>query len=431
MRRVLILEPDASLRAELARSVRAAGWEAVEARDGEETLRALQTRSSDVALLDLASAEDLTLLDRLRKCFPHVATIAMGSRPTFELGIRAMQRGACDFLRKPFGVSALEGALSAALTLEGGSVPTVQIVTRDASMERLLREARVAAATDATVLIVGESGTGKDLLARFVHLRSARRSGPFVAVNCAALPEPLAESELFGHERGAFTGAVEERPGQILAAHEGTLLLDEVNELAPRLQPKLLRTLQEREVVPVGAVAPRRVDTRFLATTQQDLGREVEAGRFRADLYYRLDVIVLRVPPLRERPADIPLLAERFLESAARMHDVETPRLPRSALAQLTAHPFPGNVRELENLMRRAAVLFPGREVDVSRLENRRPGTTARASRGRSSLNLRELERRTIIRSLAEFEGNRTLAARALGISVRTLRNKIHVYELA
>jgi two-component system response regulator FlrC len=299
-------------------------------------------------------------------------------------------------------------------------------------MRRVLERAAAAAATEATVLITGESGTGKDLLARWIHRSSPRRSGPFVTVNCAALPEGLAESELFGHERGAFTGALDARPGQIALAGGGTLLLDEVNEAPPSLQPKLLRVLQEREVHPVGGLAPRAVDLRILATTQRELRAEVAAGRFREDLFYRLDVIVLRIPPLRERPADVPELARALLARLAAAHGAEPPRLGERALRELARQPLRGNVRELANLMRRAVVLAPGREVELERLLERRP-PAAPPARGllEGTLNLRELERRAILRSLAESGGNRTEASRALGISVRTLRNKIRAYGLA
>jgi two-component system response regulator FlrC len=304
-----------------------------------------------------------------------------------------------------------------------------EILTTDAVLQRVLREASAAAATDTTVLIVGESGTGKDLLARHLHDHSARRLGPFVAVSCAALPESLAECELFGHERGAFTGAGEARTGQIAAAEGGTLLLDEVAAMEPWLQPKLLRVIQEREVLPVGGLRPRPVDLRIVATTQRELGPEVAAGRFREDLYYRLDVIVLRIPPLRERIGDLPLLAGAFLSRFAEAAGAEAPRLPAEALHRLAKHPFRGNVRELENLMRRAVFMFPGREIDAELLL--RPASAAGASRAAHTLNLKELERQAITRSLQESEGNRTRAARVLGISVRTLRNKIRLYGLA
>ncbi len=435
MQRVLICEAHAGLRGELARAVRGAGYAAEPAAGGAEALARAAGLVFDAALVAVAGAEDLALLERLAALPRAPALLATGSDPSVELAVGAMKRGARDFLRRPVALRAVEAALRAALApaeRRDDELAVPVLATGDPGMQRLLERAEAAAATEATVLITGESGTGKDLLARLIHRRGARRAGPFVTVNCAALPEALAESELFGHERGAFTGAFESRAGQIAAANGGTLLLDEVNETPPALQPKLLRVLQEREVLPVGGVVPRAVDVRILATTQRDLRGEVRAGRFREDLYYRLDVIVLRIPPLRERPADVPLLARTLLARYAAAHGSDPPRLGERALRELSRHEFRGNVRELANLMKRAVVLAPGREVELERLLERRaaPGPAARGPL-EGTLNLRELERRAILRSLAESAGNRTEASRTLGISVRTLRNKIRAYGLA
>ena len=434
MTRVLIVEPGESLRSDLASAVRRAGYQAEAVADTAAALVRIAEAPVDLVLADVPEPAVLPELSRLREATPGIPMVAMGRNPSVEVAVEAMKRGAGDFLRKPFAVSALEVALAAAdrrspsARSELGAPP--EILTEDPAMARLLREASAAAVTDATVQIVGESGTGKDLLARHLHRSSARRRGPFVAVNCAALPETLAECELFGHERGAFTGATEARPGQVLAAQGGTLLFDEVAAMEPWLQPKLLRVIQEREVLPVGGLRPRPVDVRIVATTQRELGPEVAAGRFREDLYYRLDVIVLRLPPLRARLGDLPLLAQRFLSRFAEASHCEPPMLSAEGLARLSQHPFRGNVRELENLMRRAVFMFPGREIDVDLLL--RPSRAAVSPlRPSETLNLKQIERQTVIRSLHESEGNRTRAARALGISVRTLRNKIRLYGLA
>ncbi len=429
--RVLIVEAHAALAHELLRVLRAAGFAAEAAAGLPRALETLAAGGFDAVLVDVSSDAGLTAVDAVRARAPEVAVIAVGAEPAVERVVEAMRRGAVDFLRKPFALAALERALGAVESARREPREDAALITADPAMGRLLEELRKAAATEATIRIVGESGTGKELLARLVHRASRRRGGPQVLVNCGGLQASLAESELFGHERGAFTGAVEPRSGQIAAASGGTLVLDEVADLALGLQPKLLRVIQEREVVPLGASQPRPVDLRIVATTQRDLGTEVAAGRFREDLYYRLDVISFRVPPLRERRGDVPLLARAFLERFARSVGGEPPALGERALEELAGLPYRGNVRELENLMRRAAVLFPGREVDVARLRAPGPAAVTALPEGLRSLNLRELKRAAIERSLVESRGNRTLASRALGINVRTLRNKIRLYGLA
>lgn len=435
MTRVLIVEPSDSLRGDLATAVRHAGYEAEPVSNAREALAHLEAAPVELVLADVGAPASLADLSRLSGAAPGTPFVAMGNDPSVEVAVEAMKRGAGDFLRKPFSVSTLETALGAA----DGRSPTVrsahggqgsEILTVDPAMKRVLREATAAAATDATIQIVGESGTGKDLLARHIHKSSARRNGPFVAVNCAALPEGLAESELFGHEAGAFTGALDRRVGQVASAEGGTLLLDEVAAMENWLQPKLLRVIQEREVLPVGGLHPRPVDLRIIATAQSELIREVEAGRFREDLYYRLDVIVLRLPPLRTRPNDLPLLAETFLGRFAESSHCDVPRLTPAALDRLARHPFRGNVRELENLMRRAVFMYAGRDVDVDLLLE--PGRAAFSpTKPVATLNLKQIEHETVVRALRDFEGNRTHASAALGISVRTLRNKIRLYGLA
>ncbi len=431
MTRVLVVETDAALAGDLLRVLRSAGFDADVAAGLRRALDCVATGGFDVVLVDVSREAALAAIDALRSRAPEVAVIAVGAEPAVERVVEAMRRGAVDFLRKPFALAALERALGAVESTRLEPREDAALITADPTLRRLLDELRKAARTDATIRIVGESGTGKELLARLVHRASRRRGGPLVPVNCGGLQASLAESELFGHERGAFTDAVEPRPGQIAAASGGTLVLDEVADLALDLQPKLLRVIQEHEVTPLGATRPRAVDLRIVATTRRDLAEEVAAGRFREDLYYRLDVISFRVPPLRERRGDVPLLARAFLERFARSAGVETPELGDRALEALTELPFRGNVRELENLMRRAAVLFPGREVEVARLLG--PGAAAAPGlpAGLRSLNLRELERAAIERSLVQSRGNRTLASRALGINVRTLRNKIRLYGLA
>ncbi|MBI5067651.1 MAG: sigma 54-interacting transcriptional regulator [Deltaproteobacteria bacterium] len=309
-----------------------------------------------------------------------------------------------------------------AASLEQPLVP----VAESEAMRRLLEAADDVAATPTTVLLLGESGTGKELVARYLHARSGR-PGPWVAVNCAALPAELLESELFGHERGAFTGATERRAGRFEQAHGGTLLLDEISELPLSLQAKLLRALQEREIDRVGGQKPVPVDVRVVATSNRDLGEMVRRGHFRADLFYRLDVFPLTVPALRERPEDLPALALALLGEAAATMGREAPPLSAAALEALRRHSFPGNVRELRNLVERALVRSRGRAVEPSHLGLAPADRTPEAAPSSLELplDLATLERMAIAEALRRVNGNRTHAARLLGIGLRTLRNKL------
>ena len=324
---------------------------------------------------------------------------------------------------------------------------------RDPLMAALLDRAAQLARADASVLITGESGTGKEVLARHIHRLSRRARGPFVALNCAALPESLLESELFGHEKGAFSGAVAMRKGKFEQADGGTLLLDEIGEMDPRLQAKLLRVIQEREVDRLGGTHPVKVDVRLLAATNRDLAAEVRAGRFREDLYFRLNVVTLRIPPLRERPADIPALATHFADRFAAANGLPRRPIAPAAMALLAAHPWPGNVRELENAMHRAVLLAEGPTITEAAIELAplpqppaaspapaaapaavsapvaappRPAPAVAALVGRR---VDEVERDLILETLVHCLGNRTRAAEILGISIRTLRNKLHEYR--
>jgi len=425
MMELALVVPEPRLRADLLRVVRGAGFRADVLDSDPETLA---RSNANVFLIDVTSPAELATIEAVRAASPSRVIIALGADPGAALATRARRAGAIEFLRKPFGIEALERTLASATDRSAGR-PEGEFLTADPRMQRLLDEIDRAATTEATIRISGESGTGKDLLAQRIHLRSPRHAGPFVVMGCAGLTERLAESDLFGHVPGAFTGAIDSRIGYLDAASGGTLVLDEVNELALGLQAKLLRALQEQEITPLGTSAPETIDLRLIATSQKDLGDEVEAGRFREDLYFRLDVIEFQIPPLRERPIDIPLLAQALLERFAHHQGSEPPRLREEDKTRLTQHLFRGNVRELQNMMRRATILFAGREIDLDGLLSRRvadaiPQATI------DTFNLRELEKETIHRALEARGGNRTQAARALGISVRTLRNKIRAYEL-
>jgi two-component system response regulator FlrC len=304
-------------------------------------------------------------------------------------------------------------------------------------MARLLSTVEAVAASQATVLINGESGTGKELLARFIHSRSPRAHRPFIAVNCAALPDGLLESELFGHERGAFTGALTRKTGKFEMAHTGTLLLDEITEMNLALQAKLLRVLQEREVDRVGGREPVPVNIRVIATTNRTLYREVEQGRFREDLYYRLNVFPVTLPPLRERPADIPLLARHFAAQSAARNGVPPPAVSEAALSRLARLTWKGNVRELENVMERAVLLAGQGPVLPEHIPaEQQPGAACAAATTPpppavepANGSLWEMERDLIFKTLARVKDNRTHAAKELGISIRTLRNKLREYR--
>ncbi|HEY8290638.1 MAG TPA: sigma-54 dependent transcriptional regulator, partial [Acetobacteraceae bacterium] len=327
------------------------------------------------------------------------------------------------------------------LRLEAGRGPRFdELVGQSPAMQVVYDLIERVATSDATVLITGESGTGKEVVARAIHGRSRRKGGRFVAINCAAMPESLLESELFGHEKGAFSGAIARRVGKFEAADHGTLLLDEISEMDVRLQAKLLRALQEREIDRLGGAAPVKVDVRILATTNRDLPAEVARGRFREDLYFRLNVVSLRIPALRERPGDIAALAEHFARRYADVNGLPLRPLSSAALLRLTSHEWRGNVRELENTLHRAVLLADTAEIDLPAIElapsgsaggigggqpNRAQGQGIAALVGRR---MEEVERDLIIETLGHTLGNRTHAATILGISIRALRNKLRDY---
>ena len=353
-----------------------------------------------------------------------------------DAAVAAIAAGAKEFLPLP-----PDAELIAAI-LDAVAGDARDVVVRDPAMLATLKRAEQVAGADASVLVTGESGTGKEVMARHIHARSRRAGGAFVALNCAAIPENLLESELFGHEKGAFSGAVARRVGKFEAADGGTLLLDEIGEMDIRLQAKLLRALQEREIDRIGGAAPVRVDVRILATTNRDLLAEVAAGRFREDLYFRLNVIALRVPPLRERPADIQALADHFARRFAEVNGLPHRRLTEAARARLAAHPWRGNVRELENTLHRAVLLAEGPVIDAAAIELAPGETPARtaaetatpAGEGIASLvgrRMEDVERDLILETLGHTLGNRTHAATILGISIRALRNKLRDYNAA
>ncbi|MFN7957341.1 MAG: sigma-54 dependent transcriptional regulator [Holophagaceae bacterium] len=484
--RVLVVDDDPGMRDGMAMSLKRAGFFAEQARGGEEALRMVRPGAFDAVVTDLRmpGMDGLQLTARLKAVDPTLPVLLITAFGSLESAREAMRLGAFDFLSKPFSPEELTAALHKALKSEGHlkaeeAAEAPVILTQDPVLGETLALARRAADSRATILIQAESGTGKELLAKLIHGSSPRRSGPFVAINCAAIPENLLESELFGYEKGAFTGATGMKQGRFEQADGGTLVLDEVGELPLGLQGKLLRVLQERTVDRLGGTRPIPVDVRLIALTNRDLQAEVKAGRFREDLYYRLNVIPLDLPPLRDRPGDLGLLASHFAERYARENDRPVPELVPSFFGALARHPWAGNIRELENVIQRCVVLSQGRRLsqqdlrwllpaealeglpedppESPALEPWTPAPPPVAVRRDVAapagavvadpqkplvgvalgtpvvlplgLSLPELERFWLLSTLSALKGNRTHCAEQLDIALRTVRNKINEYK--
>ncbi len=457
--RVLVADDEPSIRFVLREALEDEGCEVVLAEDGDAALEAIAAGGLDLAFLDIRmpGPSGLELLDRMRAQGLDIQAVIITAQNTFENAVEAMKRGALDYLVKPFELREVAALLSKALRArdlqreverlrrEAGrrSVPSGRLVGRSPALLEIFKTVGRVAARDVPVLITGESGSGKEVVARAIHAASARGTQPFIAVNTAAIPRDLLESELFGHERGAFTGAVAARAGRFREASGGTLFLDEIGDMSMDLQAKLLRVLQDGEVTPVGASAPERIDVRILAATHRDLDAAVVAGRFREDLLYRLRVVPLHVAPLRERREDVRVLAEHFVARYAEELTGAERYLADDSVARLERQRWPGNVRELENAIKRALVLSSGEVLtsqDFDFLEE-----TQAASRGGFEVQLRaeiektiaaggdapyrglleRVERPLIEAALARTEGNQIRAARVLGINRNTLRKKI------
>ncbi len=434
--KILVVEDDEALRDALLITLEAAGHAAVGAGGGPQALELIARQSFNMVVSDLRMApmDGLELLAEIRARAPRLPVLLMTAFGDVDRAVTAMRGGACDFMLKPFEPKALLAQISRYAT-----APSAEgMVVEDAvAREVMLLAARVAR-TDATVMLTGESGTGKEVFARYIHEQSARAKGPFVAINCAAIPDNLLEATLFGHEKGAFTGAQTAQAGKFEQANGGTLLLDEISEMPLALQAKLLRVLQEREVERVGGKKPVPLDIRVLATSNRDIAAEVREGAFREDLYYRLNVFPLRVPALRERPGDILPLARHFLAlHGARM--VWPARLAVATEAILATHPWPGNVRQLENIIQRALIMAPSELIEPEHLMFAAsvPLTTATAPAAapkapenvENSANMKDLERSHILDTLAAVGGSRLKAVEKLGISERTLRYKLKQYR--
>ncbi|WP_242340357.1 sigma-54 dependent transcriptional regulator [Anaeromyxobacter sp. SG66] len=433
--RILVVDDDRASRELLARILVARGHDVLALPDGKDALAALERGPVDLVVSDIrmADVDGLQLTDRMREAAPDTPVVLVTAFGNVEGAVEAIRRGAFDYISKPYDVDAIavvvERALrQRALVLENRALRgqvreryrLEDVVGRSEAMLEVYKTAARVAPSPATVLILGESGTGKELVARAIHAASPRASGPFVPVDCGAIAEGVLESELFGHARGAFTGAQASRRGLFEEAHGGTLFLDEIGDVGPALQARLLRALQEGEIRRVGANEPVQVDVRVVAATNKDLAAAVQAGRFREDLYYRLNVVTLRIPPLRDRREDIPLLVEHFAAKHGHPQAVVTP----AAREMLVGWRWPGNVRELENVVARALALNPTGVIEPDALPEsiRGPGATpipAVAAGERPTL--AELERRYAAQVLAEQGGNKTRAAEVLGIDRKTL----------
>jgi DNA-binding NtrC family response regulator len=437
--RILLVDDDRSIREALAERFKAR-WHVLQAGSGAEALEAARS-GPDVILLDLQlpHGDGFSVLRGLKAEGIETTVIVITAYGTIERAVEAMREGAYDFIQKPFEPALLEETIRRALERSSlrrenrvlrESAREPSFVVADPKMEALVTTARRAAASASTVLVLGESGTGKEVLARQIHAWSPRASGPFVGVNCAALAETLLESELFGHEKGAFTGAVARKPGKVELAHGGTLLLDEIGDVSPAFQAKLLRVLQERSFERVGGTRPIEVDVRVIAATNKDLKKKVSEGTFREDLFYRLAVISLVLPPLRERPRDVRALAEHFVQDVARESKRAPLKLAPEALALLEGHAWPGNIRELRNAIERAVVLCQGDELGPLDLPPDLLEKPVGAAPGGYHERVDEFRRRVIREALDECGGNQTRAAEKLGLQRTYLARLIRQFGL-
>jgi len=446
-RTLLVADDDPGLRESLERTLTREGYRVILASDGRAALERLQGGAVDLIVTDLKmpGLTGLELLRAAKAIAPDVDVILLTAFGTVEEAVKAMKDGAYDFLTKPFRreqlLKLIDKALERRELIEKNKVLQQRlddllrqgaIIGGSPAFRRMMMLVEQVASSSATVLILGESGSGKEGVAKTIHQRSARKTGPFVAVNCASLPETLLESELFGYERGAFTGAAARKEGRFELADGGTLFLDEIGDLSPVTQPKILRVLQEGEFERLGGTRTIRVDVRIVAATNQDLSQMVKDKRFREDLFYRLNVITIHVPPLRERREDIPLLAQHFLRIYAAKNNRRLDGLTDNALKQLEAYAWPGNVRELENVIERGVVLARGNQMDVGDLPPEIAGATPLPEgviSVRIGTPLAEIEQRMLDATLAATGGNKTLAAKLLGIDVRTVARKLERWE--
>ncbi len=447
-KRILVVDDDSYVRSGTEEILLRKGYEVDTCGSGSAALQALEGAEYDLMLSDIKmpGMSGLELLEKVVPRWPELTVVLMTAYGAIDDAVRAMRIGAYNYVLKGDGSAPeeMEIVVEQALRVQDTERENRRLrseldsrygygsmIGKSPAMVQVFDLVRTVADSRATVLVTGESGTGKELVARALHYNSPRAGGPFIRLNCAALPRDLMESELFGHEKGAFSGAIRQTRGRFEMAHGGTLLLDEISEIDPALQAKLLRVLQEREFERVGSSETIEVDVRIVATTNRDLAREVEEGNFREDLYYRLNVIEIGLPPLRQRPEDVPALVRSFIERFNKENDKGIEGLEEAALELLGRYHWPGNVRELENYVERAVVVSPGPRLTAADF----PRKLAEGSNGSPGelaspvgLTVHEMERRLIMSTLEALGGKRTEAAAQLGISTRTLRNKLHEY---
>ena len=443
--RICVVDDDAAHRLMLSEVLGEEGYETMETSSGEECLELLSHQSCDLVLLDLKmpGIGGMETLIRLKRSNPPLPVLIMTAYATVQTAIAALKEGAYDYLIKPLDIHALKEAVEAGIEPQNGldqapclppELEDMRIIAVSGVMRDLLADVARVAPTDATVLITGESGSGKEVLAEVVHRLSPRSSRVMLRLNCAAIPENLLESELFGHKKGAFTGADSDKEGKFITAEGGTFFLDEVGELPLAAQAKLLRVLQDGRVMPVGGTREEETDVRIVAATNRELEQEVKHGRFREDLYYRLSVFPIVVPPLRERKMDIPPLADLFLKRFSKRHGKALKGISPRALGRLISYDWPGNIREMMNILERGVILSRGEflgEEDLPQSVTGVPGNVApQPADVRQGISLKEMEKMLIERTLTEKDGNRTHASRTLGITRKTLLAKIREYGI-
>ena len=447
--RILVVDDEESHRIMLRAVLKEEGYDVTEASDGAEAVKAVEQEPFDLILLDIRmrTMDGIEALGEIRKISPLVPVLIMTAYASVKTAVEALKAGAFEYLTKPLDIDELKILIEKALEVYhlraenialkerlGDRFNFSRIIGRSPKMKEVFDTLSLVAPTDATVLILGESGTGKELVANSIHHNSPRASQPFIKVSCAALPETLLEGELFGHEKGAFTGAIARREGRFQLAHRGTIFLDEVGEMSVTTQTKLLRVLQEKEFEPLGSTRTVKTDVRVIAASNKDLEREVKEGRFREDLFYRLNVVPVCLPPLRERKENIPALAAHFFAVYRDKNRKELGDISGKAMDLLMRHDWPGNIRELENCMERAVILARGKIIAPADL----PLTIQALSRDReiqglnlpSGISLQELEKALILKTLDDTGGNRSRAAEILGINRRTLQNKLKEYGI-
>ncbi|MBC8413819.1 MAG: sigma-54-dependent Fis family transcriptional regulator [Nitrospira sp.] len=422
---ILAVDDDQQMRLAMKEAVIRMGYNVELAENPIEALKKMDSMVPAMIITDMKMPrmDGLSFIKEVRNRAGNIPVLVITGFATVENAVGAMKEGACDYLMKPFSFDDLTQSINAVMSRQCGT--SSEVVTDNENMKNILKLASSVAVSDMTVLILGESGTGKEVLARYIHGSSQRKDKPFVAVNCAAIPDNLLESELFGFEKGSFTGASERKVGKFELANGGTILLDEIGEMTATLQAKLLRVLQEREIDRIGGRQPVPVDVRVLATTNRDLQKEIQEGRFREDLYYRLSVFPLVLPPLRERPEDIRMLAEHFVRKFSVQLNKKIDGFEDDTIEFLTTRYWRGNIREFENAIQRAILIAPKSWIgkDDFMLED-----SVKQLPVQNNGMIKDMEMDLILQTLEDTNGNKTKAAKLLGVSVRTIRNKLSVY---